>query len=185
MAYEQLAGGTDALSGWLRTLRIIVFAMAMGVGAYAAFVISQNLGKPHTLGTGLNSMGITVLGLGVVALVLGFVLPPFILAMGNVPTNPPQGLTPEQLKMVTPDLVRLDAVLQRLQTSTIIAGALFEGGAFANLFSYSMTRELLHLILAGVLLLAIVSLFPTKGRVQQRIDDMLRRVKDEGSFARS
>jgi len=185
MSYEHLTGGAHALTGWLRTLRIIVFALVMGVATYAGFVISQNLGKPHTLGTGLNSTGIVMLVGGLVALVLGFVVPSFVLATGNVPTNPPPGLTPEQMKMVTPELVRLDSILQRLQSSTIIAGALFEGGAFANLFSYSQTRELLHLILGCVLILAIASLFPTSARAQQRVDEMLRRAKDEDSFARS
>jgi hypothetical protein len=109
--------------------------------------------------------------------VMGAVLPAVIFAAGRgSPQSAPSALAK------TPEAARLLSIQQRIQTSTIIACALFEGGAFANIFGYSMTRELLHLILAGVLILGILSRFPMAGSYQRRIDDELRRMQEQDAF---
>ena len=56
--------------------------------------------------------------------------------------------------------------------------AVLEAGAFANAVGNMQTRESLHLVLAGLLVLGILARFPTTGGYQQQIDDELRRIQE-------
>ncbi len=163
--------------GPLMTLRIIVAALALGVASYGAFVVAQNIGKPQVLAARLDSLNVILLALGLVTLLLGIFVPyvVFSSSRGSLPQVPAElAKTPQQARLV--------AIQLRIQTATIIGCALFEGGAFANLFGYSQSRELLHLVLAGVLLLGICAHFPTTGAYERRIDDELRRQNEEEAF---
>ena len=66
----------------------------------------------------------------------------------------------------------------------IIGCAIFEGAAFANTLAYMQTREVVHLALAGVLLVGILAHFPTAGSYERRIEEELRRMNEEESFGR-
>jgi hypothetical protein len=183
MPFERHVLRIDILRRTFTTLRIIVLALFMGVVVFAGVAVSQNLGKPQVLATKLDPFNTALLGCGLLALVLGFVVPRFLPATSiSALSTPPPGLTPEQLKAATPELLRIDAILQRVQTSTIIGCAFFEGGAFANVFGYMQSRELLHLVLAGVLIVAILIHIPTETGLERRIEEELRRQKDSDSF---
>jgi hypothetical protein len=160
------------------TLRIIVFALAMGVTTFAGFAVSQNVNKPHTIAGKFDTQGIMFLAMGLIALPLGMILPRTIFSAGRgVPAmNMPAGTTPEQ--------VRLFGVQQRIQTSAIIGCAIFEGAAFANVLAYMQSREVVHLAVAGVLLVGILAHFPTAGSYQRRIEDELRRMDEEEMLRR-
>ena len=75
------------------------------------------------------------------------------------------------------------SIQQRIQTSTIIACALFEGGRVRQcLWLHGYRASCLHLILAGVLVLGILSRFPLAGAYQRTIDDELRRMQEGDAF---
>jgi hypothetical protein len=167
-------------AGPLTTLRIIVFALVMGVTTFAGFAVSQNINKPHTIAGNFDTLGMVFLAMGLAALPLGMILPRIIFAASRgVPAtkmNWPPGTTPEQ--------ARTFVVQQRIQTSAIIGCAIFEGAAFANVLAYMQTREVVHLALAGVLLVGILAHFPTAGSYQRRINDELRRMDEEQTLRR-
>jgi hypothetical protein len=171
----------------LATLRIIVVALALGPLVFAGYAIAQNAGKPHALAGPLDAQSVVLLGAGLLLLGLGLVVPRIVFAAGrNVkPTYSPVGMTREQAEFVTPELVRIDGILQRIQSATIVGCALFEGGAFANIVGYMQTRELLHLVLASVLVLGVLSCFPTKGSFERRIEDELRCMQDADALQKS
>src|SRR5262245_40741758 len=187
MPFEISRDLSSVISRPLTTLRIIVVALALGPVIFAGVAISQNVGKPHTLAGPLEPMSVFLLGKGLVMLVLGVAVPRIVFAAGRNAKSrySPAGLTREQVEFVTPELVRIDGILQRVQSSTIVGGALFEAGAFANVFGYMQTRELLHLVVAGVLVLGVLSCFPTAGSYQRTIEDELRRMKDADAFQKS
>lgn len=164
------------LAQQINVLRIIVASMALGVLAFAGYAIYANLGKPLVLAGKLEPFNFVLLALGVATLILGFVFPPIIYraAAGNPPPGLPASLDPA--------IAPLLAVQSRLQTATIVGCALFEGGAFANVLGYMQSGELLHLILAGILLLAILARFPLSGTSEQRILDELRRDKEQAAL---
>jgi hypothetical protein len=164
----------EPLRKQVMTLRIIVLALAAGVIAFAIFAIVQNLGKPHTLAGKLDQLSVMLLGFGLITLVLGVVVPPIVFA-----TSRGTAVQTMQTACNEPELARVLWVLLRMQNATIIGCALFEGGAFANVFGYMQSNELLHLILAGVLVLGILVRFPLQGLTEQRLELELRRLKEE------
>jgi hypothetical protein len=178
MSLESSLSSSAATAGPLMTLRIIVFALAMGVTTFAGFAVSQNINKPHTIAGKFDTQGMIFLAMGVIALPLGMILPRIIFAAGRgVPAmNMPPGTTSEQ--------VRLFGVQQRIQTSAIIGCAIFETAAFANTFAYMQTREVVHLVLAGMLLVGILAHFPTAGSYQRRVEEELRRMDEEEMLRR-
>jgi hypothetical protein len=178
MSIESSASSAEATAGLLRVLRIIVLAMAIGVTMFAGVAISLNLNKPHTIAGKFDTQGLMFLAMGIVALPLGMILPGIVFAAGRrAPAmNVPSGMTSEQ--------GRIFGIQQRIQTTTIIACAIFEGAAFANTFAYLQSREIAHLALAGILVAGILAHFPTAGSYQRRIEDELRRMNEEDMFKR-
>ena len=169
-----------AIRAPLLTLRIIVVALALGVGVFAAFAISQNIGKPHVLAGKLEPLNVVLLGMGLVVLPLGIFLPAVIFASSR---HQPLRMPPHLIK--DPLHGQVLGIMQRIQISTIVGCALFEGGAFANLVGYMQTRELMHLVLAGVCVLGILSRFPTTAAYEQRILDELRRLDEEEALKKT
>ena len=164
------------LAQQVNVLRIIVASMALGVLAFAGYAIYANMGKPVVFAGKLEPLNLILLGLGLATLILGFVFPPIIFRAAA--GNPPPGLPASHDPAIAPLL----AIQSRIQTATILGCALFEGGAFANVLGYMQSGELLHLILAGVLLLAILARFPLSGTSEQRILDELRRAKEQAAM---
>jgi hypothetical protein len=178
MSLGSQSSSNPDLRGPLLTLRIIVFALAAGVSAFAAFVISQNLGKPHVVAGKLDAAGMVFVVFGLMAIPLGIVVPRIIFAAGRgaKPINLPAGIPPEQAGTWM--------ILQRIQTSTIIGCAIFEGAAFANVFGYMQSRDLVYLALAGVLLVGILAHFPSMGSFERRIEDEQRRINENEALGR-
>lgn len=162
------------LSQQIRVLQIIVFALAMGLFVFAGVATGQSFGKPQTLAGKFEPMNVAMLAFGGVALVMGIVLPGIMFRQIQVPTA-----AQAQFAAHGPEVARVLGVQMRIQTATIIGCALFEGGAFANLVAYMTTQELLHLIVAGVLLVGILARFPLPGATRERIDRELLRMKEE------
>ncbi|MCI0357125.1 MAG: hypothetical protein L0211_01400, partial [Planctomycetaceae bacterium] len=110
---------------------------------------------------------------------LGTILPGIVFRL--VKPNPAMA---RQSAASSPELARVLMIQNRIQTATIIGGALFEGGAFANLFWYYTQADLLHLAVAGLLLLGILARFPWPGACERKIENELRREREEASFQR-
>jgi hypothetical protein len=72
----------------------------------------------------------------------------------------------------------VEMLLACFQTQTIIGAALLEGGAFFALVAYMQERQTWSLLAAAVLLAGLMTLFPTRGRVESWLDDELRRVQE-------
>jgi hypothetical protein len=120
-----------------------------------------------------------MLAMGAMCLAMGIMLPAVMFRA--IPVPPQVG---RQFASLGPEVLRVMHVQARIQVTTIVGAALFEGGAFANLVAFMTTGELLNLLAAGVLLLAITALFPWPGRCEQRIAGEFRRQTAEQSFRR-
>jgi hypothetical protein len=165
------------LAGQILVLRIVVAALALGVVVFAAVAVVQNLGKPQVLAGKFDVVGIAMLGFGALVGLQGIVLPGIVFRIAK-----PGSAVMSQFAQHSPEAQRVLAIQGRIQTATIVGCALFEGGAFANLVWYMNTGELLHLAMAGLLLLGILARFPLPGACERRIADELRR-QEEGASA--
>src|SRR5207249_10323986 len=103
MSLESSSSPAPATAGPLMTLRIIVFALAMGVATFAGFTISQNINKPHVIAGKFDTQSLMFLAMGFIALPLGIILPRVIFAASRRARamNMPPGVTPEQLSLLT------------------------------------------------------------------------------------
>lgn len=154
-----------------RTLQIIVVALATGVCIFAVIAVVKTKGQ-LTWEFPLAQMQDSVFLLfGMMTLVGSFVVPALITA----PTASNQKLLPT-------DDRRGDLALQAaaaIQTRTIVACALLDGGAFANLLAVFTHGYGPSLVFAAVLMSMIVLRFPTWGRYLERIEAQIRRTDED------
>jgi hypothetical protein len=169
--------GNEPLQGLIRTLRIIVAALALGVIAFAGYAIFSRIGQPRALGGNLDTLGVIMLGFGATQGVLGIVLPAVMFRAVPVPAA-----AAAQFAVHGPETAKILGIQARIQTATIVGCAMFEGGAFANLTAYLTQGDLLNLIAAGVLLLGVLVHFPLPGACERRIAAELRRMKVEAGL---
>jgi len=165
------------LRGAILTLRIIVVALALGVIGFGVFTLVKNAGKPHTFAENLDSTSVIMLVFGLVDGFLGIVLPSVLFRFVK-----PNAAMAAQFAVHGPEVVRVLSVQGRIQTATIVGCALFEGAAFANLYAYLVRPELLNLLMAGLMLLGILARFPLPGACERRIEDELRREREEAGL---
>jgi hypothetical protein len=173
MSFDPSPALPDITGAPLTTLRIVVASLAIGINSFAAVAVGQNTGKPHFVASKFDKTGLAMLALSLGALPLGFILPRIVFAAGrNAPSLPAlPGATPEQTLLAT--------IQNRIQASTIIGCAIYEGGAFAAIVEYMRSRELAHLAVAAVLLIGILANLPSAGAYRRRIEDELRRMMEQ------
>ena len=63
------------------------------------------------------------------------------------------------------------------QTVLIIRSALLEGGTFFALIAFMLERQAPSLVVAGVLILALVSGLPTRSKVEEAIESERRQIE--------
>ncbi len=149
-----------------RTLQIIVVALILGVVCFGGFTVISGDG-PKTF-FGPDRMDI-MLAIGVISAVSSIVAPIFV---GHPSRASTQNAQPAMQAMLTgePDHDHAIYEAQRIQVTTIISCATLEGGAFANLFAFMTTQDLVHLLVATILVVGIMWRFPIRSRYLRRID---------------
>jgi hypothetical protein len=160
----------ESLRGSLITLRIVVFALAMGVTSFAVISIFQKLSAPPNvppaaqlagLPGGMEMLHLVAIACGAGAAVIAFLVPPFL-------RLPPQAAqTPNERSGA------IQAAAQMVQTRTIIACSLLEGAAFFNLVWYFTDGSVYNLAMGGVLLVLILMHLPLSGSYYDKIERLL------------
>jgi len=65
------------------------------------------------------------------------------------------------------------------QMKTIVSAALLEGASFFALVAHMIEGHMISLVVAGILLLGVLSLFPTTGRVEGWMEEQQRLVEEQ------
>ena len=149
-------------------LQIIVLALCMGVVVFGIVAALQNSNKQQSFNTNVN---IPVLAASVPMFFAGFVVPRLMPNRAALPGGQP--LDPD------PQVAEVLRVFSAIQTSTIVSCAMFEGTAFLNLVFYLLNAELVHAAVGGLCCLCILAQFPTYDRMEQRIEEQLRRQRED------
>jgi hypothetical protein len=156
------------------TLQLVVIAMAVGVvmlGAVAVALREQGVGQPGDVFFTYLSAGIAFIALVVALMVqalFGGRARRKLIAGESVRAVSMLGkpLYPDELG----DVGLLAAVYQ---TRLIFAAGILEGAAIVNLADHMMAGHAINLIAAAVMLLALLSLFPTCSRLEEWIENQL------------
>jgi hypothetical protein len=149
-----------ALDAALKTMRIIVGALAVGVVNFlgiALFIRSQNAAAPPEV----PILSWVAVGCTALALALHVFLPGWVtkhlrqkLVQGKVPPvriNPAFAALPNQLGFL----------MGIYQTQMLVGAALVEGASFLSLIAYLLEGEWFSLLLAGLLLVVLIAKFPS------------------------
>jgi hypothetical protein len=149
-----------------RTLQIIVVALIMGVGCFGGFVVMSGEGPRAFFGPDRMDIMLAIAAICVVSSIFAPIL------AGQKSSGSTQNAHPAMQKMLTGDPAHDHAIheAQRIQVATIIGCANLEGGAFANLFAFMTTQDLVHLLVATILVLGIAVRFLIRSRYLRRID---------------
>jgi hypothetical protein len=78
----------------------------------------------------------------------------------------------------------LAQLLVTLQSSTIVGAAISEGACFFNLIAYLLEGVPYSLLMAGILVLTILTRFPTVNGVIDWLEREMRLVREEREFGR-
>jgi hypothetical protein len=175
------------------TLRIIVGALATSVAAFAitAIVIRLQQAPPAA---GDAAWVLTALGIAAapVAVLLSRFVPALFVAKarGQIASGQfgsPAGSSPNPASGPQSGLGQLgdDGKLFTVyQTKTIISAALLEGAAFLNIIAFLQGGSPIALVLALLLALSIIALFPRASRVVEWIASQRRLMAEEKLLAR-
>lgn len=183
----------EAVRNITRTSQIIVAALAGGVLVFLAIVLVIETDQPAPAAGQNNPLGLPMLTLiavvfGVVNVVLSLLVPGVMVGNGlkQLVERPPGDPAPTDPWKEGPTLPSNDVggLLPLFQTQLIIASALVEGSAFLALIAYMMERHPLALGIAAVLVVVLLSRFPTLDRVHGWLDDQSARLAElrRGNF---
>ena len=110
-------------------------------------------------------------GLAVASLPMAFLIPRTIRATAF------NALTQQQ-----PDVdADTNALFGSYMTSTIVNGAILEGPGFLNIIAYLQERQPISLVVAGGLILLVMTLTPKLSRTEGWLNEQLQRLNDERS----
>lgn len=163
---------------FLLNLRIIVCSLAMGLAAFAGFILTMQPPQQRD-----GNLGPLMAGFAGTIVLVRIIVPGVLFRVQRqkiaAGTWPASGLpTP----VPATDEGKL---LLALQTKTIVGCALLEGAGFANLFAYMQERQWYNLLIAGLLCAGILVMFPLRGAVDAWLSDQVRWLHDERTLRRS
>ena len=158
-----------------RTLQIIVVVLILGVVCFGGFTVISGEG-PRTF-FGPDRMDF-MFAVAVICAVSSVAAPNFV---GHPSRGSTQKVQPATQAMLTGEPDHDNAIYesQRIQVATIISCANLEAGAFANLYAFMMTQDLVHLLVTAILVVGIMLRFPIRSRYLRRIDQAGETVRME------
>jgi hypothetical protein len=164
----------QTLDKMLLLMRIINLSLAAGVAIFAGYILIRD---PKLLPAG-SSGDVLFAAMGAISLAVGWLVA-FLFPVAGIRANPAQ-LADADLE--TCDVVHL---VSGIQVRMIVASAIFEGAALANLFWFMIKHDPVHLAVAAVLWISILLQFPRKTPVLESVERGLRQKKEERAMTGS
>jgi len=146
--------------GLLMTNRIVVGALAMGVVMFGGIAVTIALTTPEAP-KDLPIVSFIMGFFGAIVLVMSFIVPGLIAAQSR-----------KQIRSESTES-KARSLLTVFATKTLIGCALCEGGALGNLVAFIVEQQWWSLGIVGVLLLAILSRFPTQAGIENFVREQI------------
>lgn len=163
----------DYLQRMTRVMQIIVAALAFGAATFfgVVLVLPPPAGPGAPDGRLMTYVSIAV-GLGSFLAALVARNQRQAIASGRSPATSDESVSqfPAALREIGP-------LTMAYQTVLIIRSALLEGGTFFALIAFMLERQTPSLVVAGVLLLALISGLPTRSKIEDAIESERRQIE--------
>jgi len=177
----------DQLGAQVRTLQIIIFALAFGSLLFATVVIF--VGLKEQWHWDLSPIALIGLIFGGAILVARLAVPSAVVVQGRRQILQQLRGALEEDGETSGTATELDAnvasqLRQLLSTRTIIGGALLDGVILFLLTASIMEDSLIALLAAGLLWLLLAAHFPTYGWAEQWMENQWRLLQEEQSLSR-
>ena len=150
----------------VRTLSIILIALCLGMASFAGVILAVM--KPDLAPNNWSVLTLMGLGLTVLMLVMRLILPTLVV----------KGQLREAARREKDDDKDKEQLAGLYQTSGIIGAALLEGAGFLNLVAFMQEGNPASLAAAGLILLAVLTPFPTLHRAADWMDDRLAELRE-------
>ncbi len=168
---------TEQRAGLVRTLQIIVGALAAGVFFFLLIVVVI-LRSPLRPFDPQAIVSLTMAAFALTCIPGRLFVPGLIVNAGcqkiALGIWKPLSRQPNQPLPDTDE----GKLMQLLTTKTIIGAAIVEGGAFGNLVAYMLEGQSYSIVLAVLGIVAILAAFPTRHGIDDWLQRQLRRVKE-------
>lgn len=163
-----------------RTTQVIVVLMAIWLIAFGGYLFVNGVAAEPEVERGINILSITGCAMAVMMIVSRFFVPTMIVAgqrsrIANL--FPEDSLESSAEDRNESDSIAIRHLFGAFQFKTIIAVALLEGGALLNLIAYMLEGQAINLIVSGVLIVLILSLFPTQHTVENWLEGEIAVIK--------
>jgi hypothetical protein len=161
------------VDGITRVCQILVAALCLGIVSFGVVAIQQGLaGEPDDA----RLFTLIACGTSVAAILGAMILPRMIVATHRRQLARNAGPLTSNETSESSERAQLAAIYQ---TKTIIGAALFEGAAFMSLFAFLAESQPIALAAAAVMLVGVISCFPTRGRIANWLDHQFRLLTEE------
>lgn len=171
----------EQLTAPTRQLQIVVGALTVGCVTFMAIAIVLQSGAMANP-PGVPFISYVALAMSAFAVLARVVVVPAVVARGCAAiARAESGSTDSTREAADGDVIPLVGLYT---TKTIIAGALFEGAAFFLLISYLLEGQMLSLVAAIVMIVAVAMHFPTHSRVAGWIESKSERINQQRQFGR-
>lgn len=164
----------QTLDKMLLLMRIIHLSLAAGVAVFAGYILIRD---PRLLPAG-SSGDVLFAAMGAISLAVGWLVA-FLFPVAGIRANLVQLADADG---ETSDVVHLAS---GIQVRMIVASAIFEGAALANLFWFMMKHDPVHLAVAALLWISLLLQFPRKAPLLEAVERGLRQKKEEQAIAGS
>lgn len=157
----------------VRTMQIVVLAMAAGVTVFGVVTVVVNANAPAGGNRAETLIAYLAAALAGVAIVASIVVPAILAnaARQRIITGKPPARTFSF--SFPPEIGEIGPLAAAYQTRLIVASAILEGAAFFNLIAYVIAGQTFNLVAAAVMLVALLSLLPTRARLEDWIENQL------------
>jgi len=150
-------------------LRVITLALCLGAIMFSAIVTLVTINEIWSWQPGV--IGLVALAMGLGGLFASFVVVRLIHVQQIDRLK--QSFFSSDMTKTSKDVwtdEQLTSLLGQNQTMVIVRLAMLEGGAFFNLIAFLIEHSFVSFILAGVLILAMLSLFPRQSQIDWLLD---------------
>lgn len=163
------------------TMQIITVAMATGVLVFAGVVIVLFQNDDPQEKDFQPLITYAAAAFGIVALLSATVVPRLVGA--NTRRNFVAGNLPQMKNQMPPaETGEVGLLVAMYQVQLIIGVAILEGAAFFNVSANMLEGQTISLVMAALLLVAIFFKFPTRGSIENWINDELKSIEKLRAF---